>query len=260
MHQNRLVRCFTLIVGLIALSTALVGCASTPDKQQAPPAQPPGDPEALVVRGVPINLNPQNFLIRSGQTRVVQVTVEDHLIDKDSYDISLSDPRGIIGSYTRNYTHFANDDAQTFTIRFTAKSRAPAGQATFYVRHRTISHTPLVGTIRLSALVGDPDPAESPTALTNNQPANTESPQAHPFWGDGRPKALAVYAGGEHSIFTDRTFPGGPELNARVKAATQELVIAFLAKAFEARGEPMSAWRERHSQMLARFAQEPGQA
>jgi acetyl esterase/lipase len=74
-----------------------------------------------------------------------------------------------------------------------------------------------------------------------------------------RPKALAVYAGGEHSIFTDRTFPGGPELNARVKAATQELVIAFLAKAFEARGEPMSAWRERHGQMLARFAQEPGQ-
>lgn len=75
-----------------------------------------------------------------------------------------------------------------------------------------------------------------------------------------RPKALAVFAGGEHSIFTDRSGPGGPELNARVKAATQELVLAFLAKAFEARAEPLAQWRERHAPILARFAQEPALA
>ncbi len=75
-----------------------------------------------------------------------------------------------------------------------------------------------------------------------------------------RPKALAVFAGGEHSIFTDRTGPGGPELNARVKAATQALVVAFLAKAFDARGDALAAWRDQHAQILARFSQDPAQA
>jgi predicted dienelactone hydrolase len=70
----------------------------------------------------------------------------------------------------------------------------------------------------------------------------------------GRPRALAVFAGGEHSIFTDRTGPGGPELNARVKAATQELAVAFLAKVFDARGEALADWRERHQPIVARFA------
>jgi hypothetical protein len=76
----------------------------------------------------------------------------------------------------------------------------------------------------------------------------------------GRPKTLAVFAGGEHSIFTDRTGPGGPELNARVKLATQELSTAFLAKVFEARTEALVAWRERHREIVARFAQDPALA
>lgn len=70
----------------------------------------------------------------------------------------------------------------------------------------------------------------------------------------GRPRALAVFAGGEHSIFTDRTGPGGPELNARVKAATQELAVAFLEKVFDARGQALTDWRERHQPIVARFA------
>jgi predicted dienelactone hydrolase len=76
----------------------------------------------------------------------------------------------------------------------------------------------------------------------------------------GRPRALAVFAGGEHSIFTDRTGPGGPELNARVKAATQELVIAFLAKVFDERGDALVDWRQRHQPIVARFALDPSLA
>ncbi len=44
-----------------------------------------------------------------------------------------------------------------------------------------------------------------------------------------RPKALAVFSQGSHSIFTDRiTSADGPELNATVKQATRELVLAFV--------------------------------
>lgn len=45
-------------------------------------------------------------------------------------------------------------------------------------------------------------------------------------------KALAVFEGGSHSIFTDRSGPGGPELNARVKQATQDLALGFLQGLF----------------------------
>jgi len=54
-----------------------------------------------------------------------------------------------------------------------------------------------------------------------------------------RPKALAVFNGGAHSVFTDRTLPGGPELNARVKAATQQLTLAFMASTFDGRAEAL---------------------
>ena len=45
--------------------------------------------------------------------------------------------------------------------------------------------------------------------------------------GDAR-KTLVVFAGGSHSIFTDRSNTGGAELNPKVKAATQALSLAFL--------------------------------
>ena len=73
-------------------------------------------------------------------------------------------------------------------------------------------------------------------------------------------KALAVFEGGSHSIFTDRTGTGGAELNARVKLATQELSLAFLASAFEDRHNALADWRVRHAPILARFTRLPSQA
>lgn len=75
-----------------------------------------------------------------------------------------------------------------------------------------------------------------------------------------RPKALAIYAGGGHSIFTDRTGPGGAELNARVKLATRELAVAFLASTFDGQAAELAQWRERHRDILARFTRDPALA
>ncbi|PXW93357.1 hypothetical protein C7444_1209 [Sphaerotilus hippei] len=69
-------------------------------------------------------------------------------------------------------------------------------------------------------------------------------------------KALAVFHGGGHSVFTDRTGPGGAELNARIKEATRTLTLAFLDGLFRD-GRPSAAalepWRMRHANTLARF-------
>ena len=73
-------------------------------------------------------------------------------------------------------------------------------------------------------------------------------------------KALAVFAGGSHSIFTDRAGTGGIELNPRVKRATQELAVAFLGSVFEGRHDPLRAWPERHQEILARFERAPALA
>jgi hypothetical protein len=70
-------------------------------------------------------------------------------------------------------------------------------------------------------------------------------------------KALAVFRGGSHSIFTDRTNTGGVELNPRVKRATQELSIAFLASVFDGRDEDLRAWPQRHREIVARFDKRP---
>lgn len=70
----------------------------------------------------------------------------------------------------------------------------------------------------------------------------------------GRGKALAVYEGGSHSMFTDRAGTGGVLLNQRVKAATQELTLAFLRSRFGDAQPPMLAdWARRHRPLLARF-------
>jgi len=62
----------------------------------------------------------------------------------------------------------------------------------------------------------------------------------------GRPKALAVFEGGSHSMFTDRAGTGGTELNPQVKAATKELTLAFMQRT------NLAPWVARHRAILAR--------
>lgn len=66
-------------------------------------------------------------------------------------------------------------------------------------------------------------------------------------------KALAVFEGGSHSIFTDRPGSGGAVLNPQVKTATRELSLAFLHSVFDGDHAPLAAWPERHRAILARF-------
>jgi dienelactone hydrolase len=66
-------------------------------------------------------------------------------------------------------------------------------------------------------------------------------------------KWLAVYEGGSHSMFTDRSTPGGATLNPRVKQATQGLVLAFLQEVFEGDRQALADWPQQHTELLARF-------
>ena len=75
----------------------------------------------------------------------------------------------------------------------------------------------------------------------------------------GPRKALAVFEGGSHSMFTDRTGTGGFELNARVKAATQSLTTAFLRSVSPGDDSALLDWPRRHQPILARFVA-PGPA
>ena len=73
-------------------------------------------------------------------------------------------------------------------------------------------------------------------------------------FGDQR-KALAVFAGGSHSVFTDRTGTGGGvSLNMRIKAATRELAVAFVRSAFDGGEAPLREWGQRHRELMARYA------
>jgi len=72
-------------------------------------------------------------------------------------------------------------------------------------------------------------------------------------------KALAVFEGGSHSIFTNRGGTGGVELNPKVKAATKELALAFLQRVFEGKGEALQLWPETYRPLLARWTS-PGTA
>jgi dienelactone hydrolase len=66
-------------------------------------------------------------------------------------------------------------------------------------------------------------------------------------------KALAVFEGGSHSMFTDRPGTGGAELNPRVKLATKELSLAFLQASFGT-GSPLalSQWALRYREIIAK--------
>lgn len=70
--------------------------------------------------------------------------------------------------------------------------------------------------------------------------------------GDPR-KTLVVFAGGSHSIFTDRTGTGGVELNPKVKAATQALSLAFLRQTLGGEVSALSEWRPQFAELVAKF-------
>ena len=66
-------------------------------------------------------------------------------------------------------------------------------------------------------------------------------------------KALAVFEGGSHSIFTNRGGTGGAELNPQVKAATRELALAFLRRVFDGAGDALERWPQTYAPILARW-------
>lgn len=66
-------------------------------------------------------------------------------------------------------------------------------------------------------------------------------------------KALAVFEGGSHSIFTNRRASGGAALNARVKEATRELALAFLQRVFDGSGEALERWPQTYAALLERW-------
>jgi dienelactone hydrolase len=73
--------------------------------------------------------------------------------------------------------------------------------------------------------------------------------------GHGAPKALAVFKGGSHSIFTDRMGTGGMELNPKVKAATRDLAVAFLNTVFAGDAGALGRWRLQNAGLIERFEQ-----
>jgi predicted dienelactone hydrolase len=66
-------------------------------------------------------------------------------------------------------------------------------------------------------------------------------------------KALAVFEGGSHSIFTNRRASGGAELNLQVKHATRELALAFLQRVFDGSGAALERWPQTYAPLLARW-------
>jgi hypothetical protein len=64
-------------------------------------------------------------------------------------------------------------------------------------------------------------------------------------------KLLAVFRGGSHSIFTDRSFTGGLSLNPKVKVATADLTLAFLAFVFDSDRAALTQWKANWGSILA---------
>ena len=74
------------------------------------------------------------------------------------------------------------------------------------------------------------------------------------FDATGSPrKTLAVFAGGSHSMFTDRAGSGGAQLNAQVKEATRALSIAFLNSVFKGDDGALAAWPLQFADIVARY-------
>ncbi|WP_298834787.1 hypothetical protein [uncultured Piscinibacter sp.] len=71
-----------------------------------------------------------------------------------------------------------------------------------------------------------------------------------------RAKALAVFEGGSHSIFTDRRGTGGAALNPQVKEATRALSVAFLKRVFDGDETAIRQWPGRFAAIVARFTRD----
>jgi dienelactone hydrolase len=65
-------------------------------------------------------------------------------------------------------------------------------------------------------------------------------------------KALAVFEGGSHSMFTDRTLTGGAVLNQQVKQATQELSFDFIGQVLNNQESGIPTWAIRHEAILSK--------
>lgn len=64
-------------------------------------------------------------------------------------------------------------------------------------------------------------------------------------------KSLAVFRGGSHSMFTDRSFTGGLALNPKVKAATADLTLAFFEWVFDGDDTRLKQWQTHWQPILA---------
>jgi predicted dienelactone hydrolase len=71
----------------------------------------------------------------------------------------------------------------------------------------------------------------------------------------GPRKALAVFAGGSHSMFTDRAGTGGATLNPQVKQATRQLSLAFLQQVLEGEDTRLRQWPAQFAGIVARYIQ-----
>ncbi len=66
-------------------------------------------------------------------------------------------------------------------------------------------------------------------------------------------KWLAVFEGGSHSMFTDRSGSGGVMLNGRVKEASKTLTTAFLRAVLQRDERLLARWPQQHGEILSRF-------
>lgn len=73
----------------------------------------------------------------------------------------------------------------------------------------------------------------------------------------GAAKTLAVFEGGSHSVFTDRSGTGGVALNPQIKSATQALSMAFLGSVFDGDAAALGNWARRFGSLLARTSITP---
>jgi hypothetical protein len=114
--------------------------------------------------------------------------------------------------------------------------------------------------------LGDPAPIVQPVSLPTLHVTATEDVIRIPGYYSGADdrvalfdamgssaKALAVFQGGSHSIFTDRLVTGGTELNPKVKDATRTLAVAFLRQVFDGLPDALAQWPQAHRELLARW-------
>lgn len=69
----------------------------------------------------------------------------------------------------------------------------------------------------------------------------------------GSLKILTVFAGGSHSVFTDRSMTGGFALNPQIKEATKTLSLAFLKNVFDGTDEATILWTKEYHALVAQY-------